>query len=221
MLINEIITEAVGGNYLYHGMSYSKALDVFYSDTMPAKFAHKFPIFSKSKELTANQTQTVMGNSFTRNKNLAWDYVQLTVDRNILAQHNKIVPLDGQLVNDFKNSFAFHKSVDNRFKSNIVSARKYDPATGQMIPTDYRKWDYDRGMPGDALSEEFVIGDIKNIHRCIVKIELINPKWDNSRKGRADDPITLEKINRLVRSITAYGQHYNIPVEFAKVAHNQ
>jgi hypothetical protein len=216
MRVNEIITEAVGGNYLYHGMGYRKALDVFYADAMPAKYAHKFPIFGKEKDFDYHQnparwSNSVYGNSFTRNKRLAWDFVQITVDKNILAQTNKIVPLDGQLVNDYKNRLAFHKSVPNMFKSNVPDGWKYDNQ-GNRIPISYRKFDYDRGTLGGELSEEFVIGDIKNIHRCIVKIEIIEPKWSRAQKGREEDPLTQERLNRIVRSINAYGQRYQIPV---------
>lgn len=222
MRINEIINEAVGGNYLYHGMDYGKALDVFYLDAMPAKFAHKFPIFGKEKDFDYYKNpkrweNNVYGNSFTRNKRLAWDYVQITVDRNILAQTNKIVPLDGELMNDYKNAMAFHKDTPNRFKANVPDGWKID-RQGNRSVTSYRKFDYDRGMNRDQLSEEFVIGDIKNIHRCIVKIEVIEPKWTNAMKGRDDNPLNQEKLSRLIRTINAYGQRYQIPVTVNNVA---
>jgi len=72
---------------LYHGMTPSKAISVFSSDRIPARWKHNIPGMGE-----------VMGNSLSRNKFLKYGYVILTIDQAKLSHTHKIIPLDAQQV---------------------------------------------------------------------------------------------------------------------------
>jgi hypothetical protein len=240
MRINEIITEAVTDTYLYHGMDYRKALETLYSDVLEARFPNRFPQNTKDTNLDINKhpeyfKNTVKGNSFTRNKRLAWAPVQLTVDRQILAQTNKIIPVDGQRLMHLRNATALHRGgMKNPYSAKqIPTGEKATYPRGingpvEWEPMGYWKADSDRqrlstgtawgtadqimkGHTYDQFQEEFVIGDIKNIHRSIKRIDLFEPKWDDSMKDRQPEDQTYERLNRIVRMIKSYCGRYNIP----------
>lgn len=131
----EIINEGREGP-LYHLMEIEKALAVFAQDAMEARWVHKLA----GKE--------VIGNSFTRNKKLVWGRpVRLTVDQRILAQTNKIIPLDGEYV--FRQTHGY----------SLIRDRIYNaPDSTNAV------W-----------SEEFVVGPISALHRIIIAITLWVP----------------------------------------------
>lgn len=89
----------------------------------------------------------IFGNSFSRNKMFSFGEercVRLTVDKRILASTNKIIPLDAELVHT-QTHFPQMKPPRDRLKF---------------------------GRYGSEFAEEFVIGDIRNIARCIVKVDV-------------------------------------------------
>lgn len=118
---------------------------------------------------------TRLGNSFTRNREYRRNDrpVCLSMDQEKLAAHNKIVPLDGEFV--FQ-----HKYGDSRYKTL-----------------------HDRIMNADGgqLAEEFVIGDIKNLHRCIAHIEVKNTY----------SFLTPAEVRELVETVKDYAEKYSIP----------
>jgi hypothetical protein len=141
----EFIIEGREG-YLYHGMELDKAINVFKNDMIPAMWEHNIPGIGRIK-----------GNSFTRNKLLRWGFVKLTVDQQKLAQNNKIIPLDA----DYVHLQKFNKSEKPIPWNAKISDRN------QISPHTWFK-----KTPEEFLQEEFVIGDIKNLHIKLVQIEL-------------------------------------------------
>lgn len=88
----------------------------------------------------------ILGNSFTRNKMFRFGEahcVRLTVDKRALQYTNRIIPLDGELVH-----------------------------TRQHFPKSIRKDRVEWGKSGSQFAEEFVVGDIHDLSRCIVKVDV-------------------------------------------------
>lgn len=179
MRANEFITEGREG-FLYHGMELDKAVNVLSNDTMPAQWEHTIPGLGK-----------VRGNSFSRNPKLRWGWVTLTVDHAKLAQNNRIIPLDAEYVQA-------HRGTDPKTRMNLhpdISDRSH---AGQ--------WSGTKKKPDEFLQEEFVVGDIKNLHKKIVMIKLIgNPKFLKSM----NDP-TKQQFKKMANLIKKYAETYNI-----------
>ena len=137
---------------LYHTMDIFKANDVFSKDEMEARFRHKIPIFPD---------RVFMGNSFTRDPYLKWNSdVKIVVDQRMLAQTNKIIPLDGE------NCF-YHKIDSDNERRGKRDVHSRDPSNGYS-----------------DLREEFVVGPIKLLHRYIRRIYLMdNRKMGNDLKS--------------------------------------
>jgi hypothetical protein len=88
----------------------------------------------------------VYGNSFSRNPKLLWSRpVQIIIDQQLINQTNKIIPLDGEYVFRKTNNFP------------LVREREYHG----NIDTSEETW-----------REEFVVGNIDNMHRYITAIIL-------------------------------------------------
>lgn len=181
----EFINEGREG-YLYHGMELDKAINVFKNDMMPAQWEHNIPGIGRVK-----------GNSFTRNKLLRWGFVKLTVDQQKLAQNNKIIPLDA----DYVHLQRFNKSE----KSIPWNAKISDRS--QISPHTWFK-----KTPEEFLQEEFVIGDIKNLHTKIVKIEL---RLDTRFTHNLGD-VPKRLFVRAAKYVKEYADKYNIPFEIDK-----
>ncbi len=141
--LNEVIEDN-----LYHYMSPEKALSVFSSDAMPGKWIHDIPGLGERK-----------GNSFTRNKNFPGSasnkWMRITVDKQKLAQTNKIIPLDAERIYQYTNKRWERSENPPSFSDIKHSDRKIHNKTG-------------------VFAEEFIIGDILNLHRDIKKIEIIS-----------------------------------------------
>lgn len=123
--------------------------------------------------LPTEPDRTLTGNSFTRDAKLQWGSygIKLTVDQQRLSQTHKIVPLDGHYV---------HNYTRGRFDWETVKSRTKRHANANP-------------------SEEFVIGDIKLLHRYITNIEYVS--FTANERGAAS-----------VDVIRAYGQKWNLPV---------
>ena len=178
MKITEIITEGRGAD-LYHGMLPDKALSVFANDSMPANWQHDIPGMGR-----------VNGNSFSRNKFYGTIYydggysLRLVLDEAKLAQAHKIFPINGELIHRL--------AMSNNIRRD----------TGVPIRTDTRDMPpeaSDRAKPAESqMSEEFVVGNIVNLHRYIKSIELFNAAAHSST------PFAYALIN--------YAKKFNIPV---------
>jgi len=176
---------------LYHHMDSVKAENVFRSNKMEARWGHNIidnqfnprqnvnrsygyrgqqrdnQVISRSKipKIFRRKVEhRVWGNSFTRTKNNPWlsGLVVIIVDQNKIAQTNKIIPVNGEML----------------FKG------KYNASANQ-------------GFMDRELAEEFVIGDIKNLNRVLVDIQ-INRNLDTDLKNL----------------IQNYAAQYHIPLSF-------
>ena len=154
---------------LYHYMDYEKSMDVFGRDEMHAYWRHTIPGMGDVK-----------GNSFSRNPRFGYPGrpVKLTVDQAKLAQTNKIVPLDGEMI--FRGWGGIGKPRPGH-ADRIMNSR-----------------------PGHSqLAEEFVVGDINRLHRCITNIELQNPNVYH---------MSGQEIINLDEAVRAYAAKYEIPL---------
>lgn len=135
---------------LYHTMDQYKARNVFSDDIMPARFEHNIPGYGKIK-----------GNSFTRNVKLIWNgCIRLTIDQNKLSRRYKIIPLDGE------HAFRFSMNSEEKEYWERIKDKMRDRLLHRGSPNNTEELTY--GI--EPLSEEFVIGDIKNLHQYIIRI---------------------------------------------------
>lgn len=191
MKITEILTEGRDAP-LYHVMGEEKAAAVFASDTMPARWTHDIPGRGQ-----------VTGNSFTRNKHYKQtDYAgaegfvcRIVVDQNRLAQTHKIIPVHGELVHQY--------GQEKQWKADV----------GIDEPTDIRKLaqdpsNVDRGSKEqtDLMDEEFVVGDIKNLHQYVRQIDIWSSVATTTDKGK------------FLVYLLQYAKKFNIPVNISPEA---
>lgn len=163
---------------LYHIMGEQKAQYVFTKDVMPARWTHNIPGVGK-----------VSGNSFSRNKFLQQEQnmvVRLTVNQSLLARNHKIIPLNAELV----HSFTQHNDFLNDYGMPPETLSQYKPEE----PDDRTKPDVDR------FDEEFVVGDIKQLHRYIISIDI----WGDLNYA--------EDQGRFLIAMMKYAKKFNIPV---------
>ena len=159
-------------------MSYEKAMNVFDNDLMPARWEHKIP-----------SGDIVKGNSFTRNKNLRHaDSVFLIINQNAIT-NNKIVPLDGEYV--------WANSLNPPLSYNRQDRLRHGASWAD-------KTDRDRS---ETLSEEFVIGDIRNLHRIVMKIYLFD-------SGRIN--LGPTKAHNLFHVTKEYAKKFNVPFDVSQ-----
>lgn len=177
MRIAEIIREARMAP-LYHYMRQEKAFDVFASDVMPARWKHLI------------DGREVMGNSFTRNKNYEHGSacIRLHMNQAVLAQRNKIIPLDGEVT--------FRHTLDR-------DVRAIDPDHTSPDPNNFRDRRVNsRGLGQDrALQEEFVVGDIRPLSKAISVIEVLSPSFYHIRGHEAVE---------LLDTVRAYAEKYSV-----------
>jgi hypothetical protein len=129
----------------------------------------------------------VKGNSLSRNKLLKYGYVILTFDQQKLSQTNKIVPVDGEYV---------HR-VTTKLPTNVKSARDRN----QIDMYGQKK------EPKHALSEEFVIGDIKPLHKYLLNISIAEPDFGN-------EVLNKNKLSQITKICQTYCSKWNI--QFSK-----
>lgn len=153
---------------LYHILWTAKAYDIFTNDHMPARWKHDIPGLGER-----------LGNSFSRNATMKFgrpDFaasstpIRLVMNQDKLAQSYKIIPLDAEHVMN-------HTYGSNRQSIGFKDRRFHADDSGQY-------------------AEEFVIGDIKALHRFIAKIEFITQPYRNTEK--------------LLELVTAYSEKFNI-----------
>lgn len=163
---------------LYHWISVDKLAFLIKRDVLLGNWEHKNPETGK----------TIMGTSLSRNKRFRWAgrNVRIVFDQARLARDYKILPLDANLVAYYT---ALGLKGDN-WKKNNFNRSKVD-AKGN--------WSLDFG-------EEFILGDIKNAHKYIMRI-------DFTREGLGKLARVFGKIG-LKKDIRQYIDNYNIPVRF-------
>ncbi len=117
------------------------------------------------------------GNSFTRNSRYNHTTpVRLTIDQAKLATRNKIVPLDGELI--FRQTASYRAADGHRDR--LMNA-KHSP-----------------------MAEEFVVGDIKNLHTVVTSVMIMQTAtW-----------LSSSKLLDLVADVTGYCSKWFIPVTF-------
>lgn len=163
---------------LYHTMKHDKALEIFSNDVMAAKWKHVIPGYGET-----------FGNSFSRNPKLRWaGCVYIVVDQTKLAQTNKIIPLDGDYV--------YYSSTEH---SNPPRDRKAHTGRGVNYTNEY--------TDNQHLSEEFVIGNIKNFHRCVKSIQLFYNSYSNW--------LPKDTLFELRKTLADYSSNWNIPLKIA------
>lgn len=174
---------------LYHTMDYDKAMDVFENDFMPARWTHKIPGIG-----------AVVGNSFSRNKNLRFrNHVLLTVNQRAITK-NKIIPLDGNAIFSYTTS-------GRSFDRNDFDRNRHDPRKGYKgIGWGDTKSSDGKIIRGQTLSEEFVVGDIKQLHTIITKIYLfMSPNY----------MLYERQCFKLFEITKAYSEKYNITLSLS------
>lgn len=100
----------------------------------------------------------VYGNSFSRNKSFSMGRpVKLVVNQSSLATRHKIIPLDGERI--------FRHTEHGKMSDSWAAI---DRQSNAKIDSRF------------VLAEEFVIGDIKNLHKHLIEIQLSNTILLNS-----------------------------------------
>jgi arylsulfatase A-like enzyme len=112
--------------------------------------------------------------------------VRLTVNQSLLARNHKIIPLNAELV----HSFTQHNDFLNDYGMPPETLSQYKPEE----PDDRTKPDVDR------FDEEFVVGDIKQLHRYIISIDI----WGDLNYA--------EDQGRFLIAMMKYAKKFNIPV---------
>lgn len=120
-----------------------------------------------------------MGNSFTRSNRLVWGrVVRLTIDQRALSARYKIIPLDGEMA--FRNTNGYGPLRD----------RVYNALHGK----------------NPVWAEEFVVGDIKDVHRYVTEVRLMKPMmYYNDREH-----FTPMRAIELQEAAEAYCAKYSI-----------
>ncbi len=118
------------------------------------------------------------GNSFTRNPRLAYPAdVILTIDQRRLSQAHRIIPLDGEYVHSYtQKGYREFGSIKDRHDN---------------------RWG--RGQT-HLMSEEFVVGDIENLHRYVTDIHVTGGMVDSAA------------ASMLLRKAREYEARYGVPV---------
>jgi hypothetical protein len=141
---------------LYHVMDVHKAYAVFTGDAMPARFKHFDPV----------ARQLVSGNSFSRNPGMCvrpTDCFRITVDQEALRNRHRFIPFDADAA--YERYCRFIRDDD---QVNWEEFEDYWDA----YDLDPREADRSKSRWGQQWSEEFVLGDIKELHRYVTKIEV-------------------------------------------------
>ncbi len=177
MRYNEIISEA--RDYpLYHFMDITKAIHVFETDTMEARWQHEIPGIGK-----------VMGNSFSRNKFLnIFRPIRITIDQAKLATRHRIIPLDGERIYQHTQRYMYDDKSNalNRSGDRTINNRRND-------------------KNAYTLQEEFVIGDISNLHKYVTKIDLARTGGLNNYQMKEAISISQD-----------FADKFNIPIELSQ-----
>jgi hypothetical protein len=175
-IFNEGIIEEGRDAPLYHTMDFQKTVSVLKNDAIPANWDHLIPKVGR-----------VRGNSFTRSKvfTMGGRFIRLVVDQAKLAQTNRIMPVDGERI----------------FRHTLKTDLDKNPERDELTLASRG----DRQINTNPLQEEFVIGDIKRLHRCIIRIEVSKSNFYN---------ISGAESFELHDLLEAYGKKYGVEISF-------
>jgi hypothetical protein len=137
---------------LYHWLTTEKAYFIIDHDAMPGKWDHFMPVEGK----------VYQGNSFSRNSRLNLEHckMRITVDQAKLASKYKIMPTDG--------NYVFHSSrARNQSKDGTVDMSRFN----------YLRDRTHSSSEAYNFAEEFVVGDITNLHLYITEIFVDNLRY--------------------------------------------
>lgn len=111
-------------------------------------------------------------------------FIRITASKDSLAQKNRIIPLDAQRILQYTR--ASDTSVDKDIKfgdiGNAFADRKFKDESTML--------------------EEFVIGDIKNLSKAIVVIEIYS-----------DASFPKTNIDKAIEITKKYAEKYSIPLK--------
>jgi len=201
-------TSLPSGRYapLYHVMDVHKAVAVFTGDAMPARFTH-FDVVGR---------RMVSGNSFSRNPGMAvraTDCIRITVDQDALRNRHRLIPFDADAAYERYCRFMDDDGNMNWEEfEDYWDAHDYDPRE-----TDRRKSRW-----GQQWSEEFVLGDIRELHRYVTRIEVNyqdHPRWHaaqsaaNTFADRFGIEIEMDAVPAPARPIPQVAQVALIPLK--------
>ncbi len=168
---------------LYHHMDVPKALSVLRADAMPARFRHHDPVTGAYLD----------GNSFSRNASMGvrpTDSVRLVVDPVGLRARHRVVPLDSDAAFERYRRFLNDAgAVDWEEYGDYWNAYDLDPSERDRTRNAWQhQW-----------AEEFVVGDIRDLHRHVVSVEVNHhphPRWTALREAAL-----------------AFGRRFGVPVD--------
>jgi hypothetical protein len=134
---------------LYHWLDNEKACYMLDHDSMLGKWEHYMPV----------EGQAFQGNSFSRNPRLNLEHckMRITVDQAKLASRFKMMPTDGNYV--FHSGRARKNATDGK-----VDMKRFDHMRDRIHASS----------EAYNFAEEFVVGDITNIHLYITEIFIDN-----------------------------------------------
>ncbi len=137
---------------LFHNLNVGKAYTVFKENKLPASWEHVLPDGSREK-----------GTSLSRNSKMGRDVkeplfgpIQLVLNQEKLKRNHKLVPLDAEV--------AIRKQEDD-----IERAYKF---RDRII----------RGKEPTTFEEEFIVGDVNNLHQYLEKIIWVKEFEDEKEK---------------------------------------
>jgi hypothetical protein len=164
----EVISEGDMTNLIYHWISNKKVDDIVEEDKLFGDFIH----IIKGVE--------IKGNSFSRNKNLKINYstIRLTVDKDMLKNNHKIIPLDAEII---------HRKIDPSDKYRYERFRDRNPKKTNVFGDQPIRRNFDE----DRFDEEFVVGNINNVSRYITQIDFFKSEWYS-------DKVDDSKVNELL-----------------------
>jgi len=158
---------------LFHVMDVHKAVAVFTGDAMPARFTHHDPVGGR----------LISGNSFSRNRGMGvrpTDCIQITVDQEALRRRHRIIPFDADAAFERYRRFVGEDgNMDWEEFEDYWNAYDLDP----------REYDRLKSRWGQQWSEEFVLGDIRELHRYVTRIEVNyqdHPRWHAAQSAAND-----------------------------------
>lgn len=155
---------------LYHFMDNAKTKAVFSSDTMEARWGHSIQVYDDRKK----KMTTVLNPKQT---NRSFGIRNLEKEEELRKKDSWAPPASPRMWgNSFTRNpkltmpvYAVQLVVD---EGKLNQTNKIIPVNGQLL---YHRHSTGHGLDKEReLSEEFVLGDIKNLHRVIVKIFLLD-----------------------------------------------
>lgn len=173
---------------LYHWIGEKKLVHLLEEDVLLGSWTHTNP----------ETDRKIKGTSLSRNKRFRWARrkIRIVLDQAKLSRTHRILPLDADLVANYGFSL---KPADEPHWRDPRASRTKTQAKGN--------WERDFG-------EEFVLGDIKNAHNYIKRIDVI---VEEEIRGIFKNVKKLARVLGnpvLSRKLRIYSKTFNIPIQF-------